>query len=186
MKTVIILISTFTLVAIIVVILGLFGTYVSTHNSAVRLEANIEKFDKSSQNTLSSYTMKLKEAANVPDMYLEGLRGIIKETFQGRYGEDGSQAVFQWIQEQNVQVDSQVYLKLQTIIDGGRNEFKQSQDRKLDECSTYEVLRNNFISGIFLKFAGFPKKNIDDLCTVIIAGEVRDKFESKTDDVITF
>lgn len=174
------------MIVVVIAVVGVFGTYVSNFNTAVAFEANIDKFDKSSQNTLSSYTLKLKEAAAVPDMYLDGLRGIIKETFEGRYGEDGSQAVFQWIQEQNVQVDQQVFLKLQTIIDGGRNEFKQSQDRKLESCAAYEIKRNQFMSGFFMRMAGFPKKDIDDLCAVVIAGEVRDKFETKTDDVITF
>lgn len=179
-----------TLISIVVLLLvvvgGFVGTYISTHNTAVQFEANIEKFDTASQNTLSSYTLKLKEAAGVPDMMVTDLRAVIQDTFQGRYGENGSQAVFQFISESNLQLDSQVYLKLQTIIDGGRNEFKQSQDRKLDSCSAYEIKRNQFVSGFFMTMADFPKKDINNLCAIVLAGEVREKFETKEDGVISF
>ena len=96
---------------IIIVVGGVFTSYVGAVNTGARFEADIEKFDKSSQNTLSSYTLKLKEAAKVPEKYVSSLKEIISATFEGRYGENGSQATFQWIQENNIPVDPSVYTK---------------------------------------------------------------------------
>lgn len=166
--------------------IALFGSYVSNHNKAVRYEADIEKLQESSKNTLSSYTLKLKEAAKVPDKYVADLRGIVEATFQGRYGEDGSKAAFQWIKEQNIPMDSSMYVKLQTIIDSGRNEFKLSQDKKLELCASYETIRNNFFQGMMISFAGFPKKDVVGMCKIIIDQTTKDKFESGVDAEVVF
>lgn len=170
----------------LVMCIGLVSFYVSSHNIAVRYEANIEKFHKESQNSLSSYTLKLKEAAKVPDKYVSDLRSVIEATFNGRYGENGSQATFQWLQERNIPLDSSVYVKLQTIIDAGRSEFKQSQDRKLEACADYEIVRNNFFKGMFISFAGFPKKDLDTLCRIIIDQTTSDKFQTGVDSEVIF
>lgn len=175
------------LVLFTVMCLGVVGfSYMGAVNGGAKLEANIEKFHKSSQNTLSSYTLKLKEAAKVPEMYVESLRSVIKDTFEGRYGEGGSKATFQWIQENNIPIDPSVYTKLQVIIDAGREEFKLSQDRKLETCAQYEMERNYFWKGMWYNVAGFPKKDIDTLCKIVIDKTTSEKFESGVDSVVEF
>lgn len=162
------------------------GSYISAVNTGARFEANIDKFDKSSANTLSAYTLKLKEAASVPDKYVGALKDNIKATFEGRYGEGGSKATFQWIQEQNIPLDPSVYTKLQSIIDAGREEFKLSQDRKLESCAQYEVARNVFWGGLWLNIAGYPKKDIDKLCSIVLDNTTRDKLNTGVDSVVEF
>lgn len=166
--------------------IGIIGSYIGIHNKAVNYESTLEKYNKSSMNTLSSYTLKLKEAANVPDKYTAQLKEVIRDTFSGRYGENGSQATMQWIKEQNIPIDSSMYVKLQTIIDSGRNEFKMSQDAKLEVCANYETFRNNFYSGFMVSFAGFPKKDINELCKIVIDQTTTDKFSTGIDSEIKF
>lgn len=173
-------------VFVIITVGGVFASYAGAVNTGARFEADIEKFDKSSQNTLSSYTLKLKEAAKVPEKYMESLKEVIKGTFEGRYGENGSKATFQWIQENNIPVDTTVYTKLQQIIDSGREEFKLSQDRKLESCAQYEFIRNTFWKGMWMSVAGYPKKDIDSLCQIVVESGVKTKFESGTDSVVEF
>lgn len=171
---------------VVLLVGGLATSYIGAVNTGARFEANIEKFDKSSQNTLSNYTLKLKEAAKVPEKYVDSLKDIIKATFEGRYGEDGSQATFQWIQENNIPVDASVYTKLQQIIDSGREEFKLSQDRKLESCAQYEFSRNTFWKGMWLNIAGYPKKDIDTLCRIIVDSATSEKFTTGVDSEIKF
>jgi len=173
-------------VVMLLVATTLVGSYITGVNSGAKFEANVEKFDKASANTLSAYTMKLKEAAKVPEKYVEALQGIIKQTFEGRYGDDGSKAAFQWIKENNIPLDPSVYTKLQSIIDAGREEFKLSQDRKLEYCSQYEIARNQFWSGMWLNIAGYPKKDITKLCQVVIDKSTTDKFNTGVDAVVDF
>ena len=167
-------------VAVLVVIpVGVsISSYIGAHNTGVRYEANIEKFHRETQNTLSSYTMKIKDMAQIPDMYVEDLKKVIDATFQGRYGEDGSQATMQWIKEQNLNFDSTMYTRLQQTMEAGRGEFKLSQTKKLDICGNYEIARNNFWGGMWMKFAGYPKKDIDKLCAIILDTQTNEVFET--------
>lgn len=162
------------------------ATYVSYHNAAVRAETNIERFYKDSQNVLSAYTLKVQEIAKVPARFKSDLQDIIKQTFEGRYGEDGSKAVFQFIKEQNMSLDSKLYQSIQVAIEAGRNEFKLSQTKKLDVCAGYENLRNSFVSGFFVSYAGFPKKDVNQMCTVIIDEQTDQTFKSGKATVINF
>lgn len=162
----------------------LFGTYVSAHNTGVRYEAQIDKFHKASQNTLSNYTLKVQEMVQVPAMYKDDLKSVIEATFQGRYGKDGSKAVMQWIQEQNLQFDSKLYLNLQAVMESGRDEFKLSQDRKLEICTQYEQELGYFWKGMWLGIAGYPKKDLDTICKVVLDKQTNATFESGEATVI--
>ena len=162
-----------------VVVLVSFGiTYVNTSNEGTRYEVGIEKQHKATQNVLSAYTLKVQEMAQVPDKYKEDLKGVISATFEGRYGKDGSKAVMQWIQEQNLQFDSKLYLNLQAVMEAGRDEFKLAQDKKLDICGNYEAARGYVVKGWFLGFAGFPKKDVDTLCKIVLDTKTNKTFET--------
>lgn len=171
--------------AILLLAIGSYaGVYVTNANRATNFETNIGKYDKDSRNVLSAYTMKVKEMAQVPDKYKADLQDIIKQTFEGRYGADGSKAVFSFIKEQNLALDSSLYKNIQVAMEAGRNEFKLSQSRKLDACGGYENLRNFVMSGFFVSQAGFPKKDIDALCRIIVDSSTTQKFETGVDEVI--
>lgn len=170
-----ILISLGVIVAIIVVVVGILLSYA---NKAVDYEQNINKFDRASMNTLSSYTLKVKEMAQVPDMYAEQLKSIIQATFEGRYGENGSQATFQWIQEQNLQFDPSMFIQLQTVMNSGRDEFKLSQDRKLEICTNYDILTNRPVSKFILSILGYPSEGIDTKCRIVLDQNTIDTFKS--------
>lgn len=166
------------LIIILVLIATVVGVLFSYANRATDFEVDIKRFDLSSQNTLSSYTLKIKEMAQVPGMYLEDLQKIVRETFEGRYGEDGSQATFQWIQEKNLDFDSSMYRELQLTMRSGRDEFKLSQDRKLEICADYERLYTRPLSGFILRIIGYPDSGIDKMCRVVLDKQTIDTFET--------
>lgn len=166
-----------TIVGVLVVVLSVVMLYISYANTAVRMEETISRFHQNSQNTLSSYTLKLREAAQVPEMYTESLRDLIESTFQGRYGADGSNAMFQWIQEQNLQVDSSVFLNLQSITSSGRDEFRLSQDRKIEACTTYQRMLRQPISGYFMRSMGYPTIDMST-CNIVLDQQTIDTFDS--------
>lgn len=163
---------------IILPIGGFIGAYVSNSNTSTRYETNIEKFHKDSQNTLSAYTNKIRDMAQIPDMYKSDLKEIVNATFQGRYGADGSKAVFQFIKESNLNLDPKMYTNIQVAMEAGRNEFKLSQTKKLDVCGGYENQLNYVFSGFMSRLAGFPRKDIDKMCAVVLDSETNAAFES--------
>lgn len=166
------------LVCLIVFLVGLGLVFLSYANTAVAYEQNINKFDRSSQNTLSSYTLKVKEMFQVPDLYKDALQDVIKGTFEGRYGENGSQATFQWIQEQNLQFDSSMYKELQVVMNSGRDEFKMSQDRKLEICTQYDILTNKPVSKFILSVVGYPSVDIATKCRIVLDTQTIKTFET--------
>lgn len=164
---------------VIGLIFGAIGlTLLSYANKAVEYEQNINKFDRSSQNTLSNYTLKITEMFEVPGAYVEDLKSIVKETFQGRYGADGSQATMQWIKEQNLQFDSSLYKELQVTIAAGRDEFKMSQDRKLEICTQYDILTQKPVSKFVLSIVGYPSLGVQDKCRIVLDQGTIDTFKS--------
>lgn len=174
-----------TLAVIGAIIAVVVMTLLSYANNAVTFEENINKFDRASAVTLSNYTLKIKEAAQIPDKYVDALRSMIKDTFSGRYGADGSQATMQWIQERNLPVDSSMFANLQTIIVSGRDEFKLSQDRKLEICTTYGIYTKKPINKFILSFMGYPNTDVADKCEVILDQTTIDTFKTKVAAPIT-
>lgn len=136
--------------------------YVSAVNYGAATESAIKAQYTQNQNVLGQYTQKVQEVAQVPGMMRDDLDKITKDAIQGRYGENGSKAVFQMIKEQNPNLDSKAYLKIQQIIEAGRDDFRDEQKKLIDLRRNYETNLNYFMKGFFLRLAGYPKINLDD------------------------
>lgn len=164
----------------LVVVIGfiLFGGVVSLNNEFVRQEAGIKAQYKQNQNNYSNYFNKLKEIAQVPKMYAKDLKDIYTAAIKGRYGEGGSKAVFQFLKEQNPNLDASLYTKIQSVIESGRNSFEADQKLLLDKKRVYEqdlqVFPNSFIAGIL----GFPKIDLDEY-DIVINDATAEAFETK-------
>lgn len=168
------------LLVVLVVILGavggVVGKYISAKNMGVEFTSDIKAADKDSQQVLSSYTLKIRDMAQVPKMYTKDLKSIIQATFQGRYGETGSKANMQWIQEHSQSFDSSLYRNLMATMESGRNEFKLSQTRKIDLCRLFERNMNYAVQGIFMNLAGYSQLPTE--CRVITDAETDQTFKS--------
>ncbi len=172
------------LIAVVVLLFGGLGiTYVQYHNLGVKYESTLDATWQSNKNVLSTYTTKVQETAQVPGMYKKDLMQVVEATFQGRYGKDGSKAVFQFIQEKNMNLDPLMYRQIQQVIESGRNDFKTSQDALIDVKRSYDVQLKSFWSGLWLNIAGYPKVDLNKY-KIVVLGEVNDKFESGADSVI--
>lgn len=167
------------LIGLLVLIAGVVMMFISYANKAVFFETDIDKFDKTSQNTLSNYTLKVSEMFQVPEAYKDDLKNVIKATFEGRYGADGSKATMQWIQEQNLQFDSSLYKDLMVVMNSGRDEFKLSQDRKLEICADYTKFHATPVNKTILDVIGYPTSGVVDIkCRVVLDNQTKQTFET--------
>lgn len=173
--------------ALVLAVAGtLFTSYISAVNDGARMENNVVMLNEDSENKLSNYTLKIQEKVQIPQMYVKDLKEVVRATFEGRYGADGSKALMQWIQEQNIQFDSTLYKDLQVTIDAGRDEFRISQTLKLQACRDYRTQLDTFWKGLWLGIAGYPKKDLTDVCKVVSDTHTADVFKTGKQEALKF
>ena len=172
-------------IAGIVVVLGLVFAIAaflfSYNNMGNDLEQQIVAIQQNSMNVASQYQNLVFEAAQVPEMQRDDLKEVITAALEGRYGDNGSQAVFQAIQEDNPQIDSTVYVKLQQIMESGRKDFQREQTRMIEAVKVYKTKLGNMPSGFFLGLMGYPKINLEEFRPVTTE-RVRGMFETGNEE----
>jgi gas vesicle protein len=164
-----------------VLLIGAITSYVGAANQGNQLEVAIKAKYADNENVYANGTQKVIEIAQVPEMYRDDLSKVTRDAIGGRYGEGGSKAVFQMLREQNPTLDASMYTRIQQVIEAFRNEFKNSQTALLDQCRNYETLRGNVWSGFWMARAGYPKRDIDKMCTIVSTVKAAQTFETKRD-----
>ncbi len=157
------LVIALSILGILAVIIGvLVMSYISAFNTGNQMEQTLKATYSNNQNILAQYSQKVMEAAQVPDMARDDIVKVAKAAMEGRYGTEGSKAVFQMITEQNPSVDPMLYRQVQQIIEGGRTEFQNAQTRLIDQKRVYETALGSFWQGMWMRIAGYPKVNLAD------------------------
>ena len=159
------------------------GSYIVNFNYGNRMERQIEATHTDNRNVLAQYSTRIMEMAQVPDMYKEDVMEIYEGALTGRYGENGSQAMFQFLQEQNPQIDASLYTNIQQSMEAGRNKFENSQTRLIDLKRGYETRLGSFYSGFWLSVAGYPRIDLDDF-NIVLNDHSNAAFESGIDNGI--
>lgn len=170
----------------VTLVVAAIGMYYTNHNLAVDNETSIVAEYDNARNVLSNTTTRVMEMNQIPSNYRDDLMQIIEATFEGRYGENGSQATWQWLQEQNIPLNDALYANVQASIEAGRNEFRNAQQRLIDRRRVYLAQLERdllFSSGWWMSMAGFP--NIDlDKYNIIIEGSVQNRFDNQQDEIL--
>lgn len=173
----------------LIAILGVIGSFVlfvvvsfvSSYNYAIEAERGIVAQYDDMQSILGQYTIKISEMAQVPEMKTDDLSRIVDEAMRGRYGDNGSRGVFQWIQENYPgQVTDDLYIQIQQVMEADRNKFSNSQKQMIDKRELYNTNLGYLWRGFLLKVAGYPK--IDMTKFAIISSEhAKEAFDKKID-----
>lgn len=171
-------------VPVVGVVLILIMSYVSAFNSANRMETNIKATYESSESVLANYGRAVAEVAQVPAMQRDDLTQVVTAALEGRYGEEGSQATFQWIQEQNPNVDPAVYVQIQRVIEAGRNDFALEQRKLVDQKRIYTENLGSLWTGTWMNVAGYPRIDLDEY-QIITSERASEAFDTGLEEAIT-
>lgn len=172
-------------IALLVGLFALVGivAYVSNANYGNKAEKELVAKLEDNKNILGQYTLKIQEMAQIPEMYKNDLREIVQASFEGRYGDKGSQATWQWIKEQNPNLDPALYNRIQQTMEAGRNEFKTAQTELLDKKRVYETNLGYVWKGFWLSLAGYPKIDLTKI-RIVVASDTQEKFDTGVDNGI--
>lgn len=140
-------------------VMGVMGV-ISLSNSAMTQEKQVVAQYDDMKNVLGQYSLKVSEAAQVPSMYKDDVKEVFTSAISGRYGKDGSKAMFQFLKEHNPNIDASLYKQIQQIIESGRNAFENKQRKFIDEKRQYETMLGYAVSGTILRMLGYPKINL--------------------------
>lgn len=166
----------------VIAIVGI--NFVSAYNFGNRTERAIEAQYEQNKNVLSRLSNSVVEAAKVPALAKDHIKEIVAEAMEGRYGSDGSKAVFQAITENYPgQIDPSLYLKIQTMIESGRTDFAAEQSKLIDKVRIYKTELGTVWRGTFLSVAGYPKINLDEF-KIIQSNYTLKSFETGVDEGI--
>lgn len=164
-----------------VLIIYVVGAGITFNNTAIMMENGIKAQYEQNKNNSDNYFKKLKETVQVPSMNVEDLAKLYDTAMTGRYGKDGSKAIFNWIKEQNPTIDSSIYKKIQDIIEAGRNSFEADQKILIDKKREYDNYRQVFPNSVFAGILGFPKINLNDY-GIVTSEETEKAFKEKKSD----
>lgn len=142
---------------LVLVVGGLFFGYMGWSNDARTFEADIPAQYTQMQNAYDNGWKKVVETAQVPAMQQAAYKDVYDGVMKGRYGANGSQAMLQFIKEQNPTLDPALYTKIQQTIETFHNEFQASQTQIIAYKQSYSKLITATTEGrIYNMIGGYP------------------------------
>jgi hypothetical protein len=154
------------------------GCFVSINNSCITFEKQIEAQYKKNQNVYDNFWKTVKEVAQVPDKFKDDTIKLYQGIMSGRYGKNGSKAMFQFLKEQNPMLDASLYKQVQQAIEAGRNDFKNNQTILIDLKAQYEMYKGKFPTSFVASMMGFPKIDLKKF-DIVTSDETDKAFETK-------
>lgn len=159
-------------------------SFVNYANRGNNLEQQIIAQYEQNKNTLSALSLTVMETAQVPSMYKKDLVEVISAGLEGRYGQNGTNAMFVAITEAYPgELSPVLYANIQTAIESGRINFRVEQTKLIDKVAIYRTELGNVWSGFWMRMAGKPTINLDEY-RIVTDQHTQNIFESGTDSMI--
>jgi len=163
-------------------IVTLFGTYISVNNTCLAKEATLAATKDQSKSVYDNFWKKVKEVAQVPAEYNKGMAETYSKIMDARY-KNSKGVMMNWIKEANPNFDASLYVKIQQVIESGRNDFQASQKLMIDQSRDYKTYVGQIPTNIFASLAGYPKVNWEDYAPVT-SDETDNAFKTRKADAV--
>ena len=156
--------------------IGVFMSYVSFYNTAVKLENTTAAQFQNNKNTYDAFWKSVQEVAQVPGQYKDDFKELLVDETKAKFGEGGSKAAFQWFKDRDINFDASMYKKIQDVIEAGRADFKRGQTELLDKQRRYKDHLGSFWGSMWAGMSGHPK---------VVSGELAPKKDIDGDGFLT-
>ncbi|MBT3729034.1 hypothetical protein HOF65_03910 [bacterium] len=157
--------------AVIAVVVLIWG--VSIDNQMKRFENRIGAIDLDMQSVHASIFQQMKQQGVAVNKY----GSMVIEALEATFGENGSQAAFQWLQNQGT-IPPSVMDKLGSAIEAGYNRFDAVQRTKIDTVRSYQDFAVTFPKNIVASVRGYPTKSWDELYKIVTSAQTKADFAS--------
>ena len=179
------------LAGVVLLIVFIVASFFSYSNGAVDYETRIETAVATNKGALGQYRLGVTEMVGTLGLGADlNTDGAVKQ-IESRYGAGGSQAMMQWLQENNIAAVPQGTLdSIMRKIAAGRADFQGAQERLLDVCRGYKKLQRQPYSGFWLRLAGYPSSEYSEeggngkLCRAITSKGAEKAFETGVEDAL--
>lgn len=161
-------IGTGVIIALVVVafMFAVAGVVVMNIYNAMKLgnekENRIVAIQDNNKNIYANGTNEIMTIAKVPKMYAKDLKEIVTAEIQGKYGDKGSQATIQFLQDRQIPLTPELYKEIPLSIRNFHAKFESAQTTQIEEIREYKTWLGEPIRGMFLGFAGYPKIRLED------------------------
>lgn len=189
MKTGFVVASVVGLIFLILVCFG-FG-YIGWSNGANKFEADIPAQYQQMQNVYDNGWKQVMEENQIADKYADQVKDIFQGIMTGRYGANGSQAIFQMIKEDNPKVDASLLKKVQESIERFHAEFSASQTQIIALKQSYQTYITATTSGrLYNGFGSYPHipcgipPGSADKYQIVTSGKTQTDFENHKSEAL--
>lgn len=163
---------------VLVLIIGALSL-LGSRAEAVKLDELTKAQITTNQSNFDNMWKSFVEASQVTDKQATAFKEVYEDMITGRY-EGDEDVLFKMVQEQNPQLNQDVYTQLQNLIIAGRKEFDNNQKKLADIIREYNThIRNHFIMNAIFRF---PELNSQDF--IVTSDRTENAFESGKDDAI--
>lgn len=164
---------------LIMVLLISVVSVISARGTAVSLEEQVKAQHTSNKSNYDNMWKSFQEAAQVTDKQAKQFKEVYDGMIAGRYQND-SEVLFKMIQEQNPQLNQDVYTNLQNLIISGRKEFDNNQKKIADVIREYNTyIRKHFIMNAIFRF---PTLDSEDY--IVTSERTDNAYETNQDEAI--
>lgn len=172
-----VLAGVFGILILLGVVLG--SGYVGFTNGANQFENQIKAQYDNNRNIYDNGWKKVRETAQVPDMYADKVKEVFTAAIQGRYGTEGAKNTFLAIREVNPNIDASLYRQIQQTVEEFHNEFAQNQTRLVAIRQEYQNYITATTSGRFYNtMAGYPRIDLSKY-DIVTSEKTEHDFETK-------
>lgn len=128
------------------------------YNGAVSDEAGIKAQWEDNMNVRDSMVKQIGDAMHIAEADRNSLAEAIQGYMAAQNPVDGRGQFMQWTQNAGVQITSENFSQVISIMEDKRNEFQNGQTRLLDRQRAYKTSLGSLPNGPILNGLGFPRE----------------------------